>query len=545
MTASQMQARILIVDDETAHLQALCDLLRDHNYETTGFANGIEALAYLRNNTFDLLLTDLMMPGLDGIAMVESARKIDSDLACIVMTGEGSITSAVKAMKVGALDYIIKPFKISAILPVLVRAMETRQLRMANAKLELQLREHTAELVILNQDLEQARMQAEIANRAKSTFLSNMSHELRTPLNAILGFAQILASDSLQTSLDEKKEFAKHIEEAGSHLLTLINEILDLAKVESGAMKLSIEAITLDEIFAECKTMIDPLAQKRGINVSFAENTNLHVSADRIRLKQVLINLLSNAIKYNRQSGTVSVAAHVADDNHICIQVIDTGVGLSSVQLETIFQPFNRLGREVFNEEGTGIGLSLVKNLVEAMEGSIGINSQVGVGSTFWVKFPVTAAGIQYQQPETKAMVYEVVPGEKSSTQKYLLYVEDNPINLKLVAELIRLRSDLVLLTATDGLLGIEQARLHLPDVILMDINLPGIDGIETRRYLLSDPRTAHIPVIAVTANAMPADLENGKTAGFFSYITKPIDIEQFALAVDLALEFAASKKPI
>ncbi|MFZ6732288.1 response regulator [Undibacterium sp. Ji42W] len=542
MTVSQMQARILIVDDETAHMQALCDLLRDHNYETTGFANGIEALAHLRNHTFDLLLTDLMMPDLDGIAMVESARKIDTDLACIVMTGEGSISSAVKAMKVGALDYIIKPFKISAILPVLVRAMETRQLRMANARLEQQLREHTAELVMLNQDLEQARMHAEIANRAKSTFLSNMSHELRTPLNAILGFAQILASDSLQTSLEEKKEFAKHIEEAGSHLLALINEILDLAKVESGAMKLSVEVITLDEVFAECKTMIEPLAQKRGINVGFAENTCLHVNADRIRLKQVLINLLSNAIKYNRQSGSVSVAAFLEDDLHVCIQVTDTGVGLSAVQLETIFQPFNRLGREVFNEEGTGIGLSLVKHLVEAMDGSIGINSQVGAGSTFWVRFPGSVADSHYRKPDIKTMVDETVQSERSSAQKCLLYVEDNPTNLRLVAELIRLRSDLVLLTATDGLLGIEQARSYLPDVILMDINLPGIDGIETMRFLQSDPRTTHIPVIAVTANAMPADLESGKTAGFFSYITKPINIEEFALAVDKALEFAANK---
>lgn len=543
MTLSQMQARILIIDDETAHLQALCDLLRDHNYVTTGFANGIEALACLRSNSFDLLLTDLMMPGIDGIAMVEAARNIDPDLACIVMTGEGSITSAVKAMKVGALDYIIKPFKISSILPVLARAMETRQLRMANAKLELQLREHTIELVALNKDLEQARMQADIANRAKSTFLSNMSHELRTPLNAILGFAQILASSNLQTSLEEKKEFAQHIEEAGSHLLTLINEILDLAKVESGSMKLAVEVITLDDIFAECSTMIEPLAQKRGISVHFEKDTHLLVHADRIRIKQVLINLLSNAIKYNRNNGQVNVVAHVEADNIVCIQVIDTGIGLSAMQLETIFQPFNRLGREVFNEEGTGIGLSLVKHLVEAMQGSIGIQSQVGVGSTFWVKFPGTTSASVDRPPSPREVVYETTVPEKTKKHKSLLYVEDNPTNLRLVAELIRLRADVVLLTATDGLLGIEQARLHLPDVILMDINLPGIDGIETRRFLYDDPRTRHIPVIAVTANAMPADLERGSVAGFFSYITKPIDIEQFGSVIDKAMEFAANRK--
>ena len=503
MSASEMHPRILIVDDEKAHLQALCDLLRDHNYETTGFSSGIDALASLRKDSFDLVLTDLMMPGMDGIAMVESARNIDPDLACIVMTGEGSIASAVKAMKVGALDYVIKPFKISSILPVLARAMETRQLRLENAKLEQQLRIHANELVSLNKDLDQARMQAEIANRAKSTFLSNMSHELRTPLNAILGFAQILASDSLTTTLDEKKEFSRHIEEAGTHLLALINEILDLAKVESGAMKLSVETIALEDVFAECKTMIEPLAHKRGIEVRFDEHTPLHVMADRIRLKQVLINLLSNAIKYNRASGTVNVTCKMEDDGNICIQVIDTGVGLSAKQLETIFQPFNRLGREVFNEEGTGIGLSLVKHLVEAMKGEIGINSQPGLGSTFWIK--IAGGGSQAAQASGKSgeAFYKTAVVDHGGSQKTLVYVEDNPINLKLMAELIRLRSDIHLLTATDGLLGIEQARLYLPDVILMDINLPGIDGIETRRFLRADPRTSHIPVIAVTANAI------------------------------------------
>lgn len=542
MTSSQMHPRILIVDDETAHLQALCDLLSDHNYETAGFSDGFAALATLRSGTFDLLLTDLMMPGMDGIAMVESARSIDPDLACIVMTGEGSIASAVKAMKVGALDYIIKPFKISAILPVLVRAMETRELRLANAKLEHQLRAYTIELVALNKDLELARTQAEIANRAKSTFLSNMSHELRTPLNAILGFAQILASDNLTTTLEEKKEFSQHIEEAGSHLLTLINEILDLAKVESGAMKLAIEEIALDDVLSECKTMIEPLALKRGIVVKFAEHANLHLFADRIRLKQVLINLLSNAIKYNREGGTVSVICGIEDED-VCIKVVDTGVGLSTAQLETIFQPFNRLGREVFNEEGTGIGLSLVKHLVEAMNGHIGIHSQVGAGSTFWIRFAKSGCCSTAVPNTVQSPVDQNPPSRVSDELRSLLYVEDNPTNLRLVSELVRLRSDINLLTAPDGLLGIEQARLYLPDVILMDISLPGIDGIETRRYLRDDPRTAHIPVIAVTANAMSDDIEKGARAGFFRYITKPIDIVQFNSVIDDALQYAARQK--
>ncbi|MES2105707.1 MAG: response regulator [Pseudomonadota bacterium] len=542
MTTPKILPRILIVDDEATHMRALCDVLRDHDYETTGFSSGDAALELLRTATFDLLLTDLMMPGIDGIAMVQAARNIDADLACIIMTGEGTIDSAVRAMKVGALDYIIKPFKVSAILPILARALETRQLRMENAKLELRLREHAAELVVLNRDLELARTQAESANRAKSTFLSNMSHELRTPLNAILGFSQILTSDTLPSTLPEKKEYANDIMQAGTHLLTLINEILDLAKVESGAMTLSMEAVALEDVFQECRTMIEPLANKRGIEVCFAESVGAHVTADRTRLKQVLINLLSNAIKYNRERGTVDVDCPPADAGRVRISVQDTGMGLNATQLEAIFQPFNRLGQEAFDEEGTGIGLALTKRLVEEMQGKISVSSTVGVGSIFQIEF----AACDFIEPRLEELVNKVTPKlndlHGSLPRKTLLCVEDNPANMKLVSELIRLRADLDLLSASDGHRGIELARLHLPQVILMDINLPGIDGIETRQILHNDPRTAHIPVIAITASVMPSDVRKGMAAGFFRYITKPIDIVKFTEAIDSALEFARDR---
>jgi len=312
--------RVLIVDDEEAQMRALCDTLRSYGYQTVGFVSAHAALDARRPGPFDLLLADLMMPEMDGITLVQTARTLDADIACIIMTGEGSIASAVKAMKVGALDYILKPFKLSAIVPVLARALETRQLRMENAMLERQLREHAAELDAVNKHLDLARLQSESASQAKSRFLSNMSHELRTPLNSIIGFAQILASETLPTTPKQKMEFARHVLQSGKHLLTLINEILDLSKVEAGTMALDVEPVVMAEVFDECRTMIEPLANQRGIEMRFPDHANAanaQVLADRIRLKQVLINVLSNAIKYNRKDGTVTASCAQAGPGRV------------------------------------------------------------------------------------------------------------------------------------------------------------------------------------------------------------------------------------
>jgi signal transduction histidine kinase len=318
-----MALRILIVDDELAHMRALCDTLGQRGYQTVGCRSGEAALSVLRGTgvgeaagganqapaegPFQVLLADLMMPGLDGIALVQAARAIDPDLACIIMTGEGTVGSAVQAMQVGALDYILKPFKVSVILPIIARALETRNLRIMNASLELRLREHAVQLVRINEELQVARQQADRANQAKSAFLSNMSHELRTPLNAILGFAQILASEQLPSTPAQKKQFAGNILQASRHLLRLINDILDLAKVESGALTLVTEQVGLSQVLQECRTLVDPLARMRGVELRLSVADGVSVMADRVRLKQVLINLLSNAIKYNREHGTVSV----------------------------------------------------------------------------------------------------------------------------------------------------------------------------------------------------------------------------------------------
>jgi CheY-like chemotaxis protein len=336
-----------------------------------------------------------------------------------------------------------------------------------------------------------------------------------------------------------QKRSIDQILKAGWYLLDLINEILDLALIESGTLTMSNEPISLAEVLSECRAMIEPQARSRGISMSFPEfGAPSFVTADRTRVKQVLINLLFNAIKYNRPNGTVTVECSRAASGAVRIGVRDTGHGLSPEQVDQLFQPFNRLGKESGSEDGTGIGLVVTKRLVTLMGGAIGVTSTLGVGSVFWVEFK-TAAAPQFSLPEAGhiATVRPQVPD--GTPLRTILYVEDNPANLELVGQLIARRSELRMLSAADGTLGIQYARACLPEVILMDINLPGMSGIEAMKILRADPLTAHIPIIALSANAVPRDIERALDAGFFNYITKPIMVSQFMDALDVALIFA------
>ncbi len=389
-------------------------------------------------------------------------------------------------------------------------------------------------------ELNRALAAAEKANRAKSDFLSSMSHELRTPLNAILGFAQLLESGAPAPTPTQKRNI-EQILKAGWYLLELINEILDLALIESGKLTISKEPVSLAEVMVECRAMIEPQARQRGIGMTFPKFESARfVNADRTRIKQVLINILFNAIKYNRPHGTVAVECKLVVPHSIRISVRDTGVGLSPEQLAQLFQPFNRLGQEAGAEEGTGIGLVVTKRLVELMGGTIGADSTVDVGSVFWVEFDLAAAP-QFAALEAGLGVLARTQAPDGTPLRTLLYVEDNPANLELVEQLIARRQDLRLLSAADANLGIEYARTCLPEVILMDINLPGLSGIEAMKMLRADPTTAHIPIIALSANAVPRDIERGLEAGFFDYITKPILVGKFMDAVDAAMMFAKS----
>ena len=403
-----------------------------------------------------------------------------------------------------------------------------------NEELEERVRERTGQLEITNRELGLAMEAAKSANAAKSAFLSSMSHELRTPLNAILGFAQILTSESLPTTLAQKKEFASHVLKAGRHLLTLINEILDLAKVESGTVNLSMEPVALDEILAECRGMVEPMGTPRNIRMLFPGPTGAVLRADRTRLKQVLLNLLSNAVKYNRDMGTVAVDCKHVGPQRVRLSIQDTGHGLSPDQVDSLFQPFNRLGQENGSEEGTGIGLVVTRRLVELMKGAIGVTSSVGVGTVFWIELDATEPVPSIAGKTVRAIgSREPAAGGQSHT---LLYVEDNPANLKLVKEIVLFRPELRLLTAPDAHLGIDMAKAHQPQLILMDINLPGMNGVDALLALRRDPRTSHIPVLALTANAMPRDIEKGLEAGFYRYLTKPINIDEFNEAIDHTL---------
>ena len=407
-----------------------------------------------------------------------------------------------------------------------------------------------AERALLNQalqeknvELESARAAAEKANLAKSDFLSSMSHELRTPLSAILGFAQLIESGTPPPS-DAQKRSTDQILKAGWYLLELINEILDLALIESGKLSLSVEPISLTEVVKECQAMIEPQAQKRGIAVTFSDFDNaLHVLADRTRLKQILINLLSNAIKYNRTGGSVVVDHVQSASGRIRISVRDGGEGLTPDKVMQLFQPFNRLGQETSGEEGTGIGLVVCKRLVELMGGTIGVFSQPGQGSVFWIDLNLTAAAKESLLSDDPSLAppATIQPGAPVFT---LLYVEDNPANLMLVELLLARRADIRLLSARDGQRGVEIARLEHPDVVLMDINLPGISGLQALKMLADDPLTASIPVVALSANAVPRDIQRGLDAGFFRYLTKPIKVNEFMNTLDVAFRFATSKTP-
>jgi PAS domain S-box-containing protein len=389
-----------------------------------------------------------------------------------------------------------------------------------------------------NIELERAKAAAEKANLAKSNFLSSMSHELRSPLNAILGFAQLINSDSPPPSPAQTASIDQ-ILHAGWYLLELINEILDLAQIESGRLALSLEPTSMAEVMFECQAMIEPQGKKRGIGMTFPKlDIPYFVDADRTRLKQVFINLLSNAIKYNQANGTVVVDCTMSTPERIRVSVKDTGAGLAPDMLKQLFQPFNRLGQEQSTEEGTGIGLVMSKRLVEMMGGVIGVESTVGMGSVFWFELnSARAPQLVLDRAEPAINAPALVPN--GAPLRTLLYVEDNPANLTLVEQLIARRPDMRLLSARDGDLGIQLARTRQPEVILMDINLPGISGIEALKILRMDQATAHIPVVALSANAMPRDIEKGLQAGFFRYLTKPIKVKEFMDTLDEALEFA------
>jgi signal transduction histidine kinase len=377
---------------------------------------------------------------------------------------------------------------------------------------------------------EAARREAEEANQAKSDFLSRMSHELRTPLNAILGFSQLL---ELEPLTHEQHDSVDHVLSAGRHLLELINEVLDISRIEAGRLSLSLEPVAVDEVMRETVDLVRPLAQARRIRLEEdVRDPNLYVLADRQRIRQVLLNLLTNAVKYNQEHGSVNVACSPSVDGRLRISVKDTGPGIDAEKISRVFTPFDRLGAEQGEVEGTGLGLALSKALLEAMGGSIGVESTVGVGSTFWVELPRTES-----QFHDDALSGADGAEPALAQARTVLYIEDNVPSAQLMERIFSRWPDIKLISAMQGGLGVELARQHVPDLILLDLHLPDIQGLEVLQKVRSDPSTRNIPVVVTSADATPGQIARLRTAGADEYLTKPLDILKFSEVVRKFLE--------
>jgi signal transduction histidine kinase/ActR/RegA family two-component response regulator len=383
--------------------------------------------------------------------------------------------------------------------------------------------------------LRTAREVAEAASRAKSEFLSRMSHELRTPLNAILGFGQLTELDA-QTA--GQRENADHILKAGRHLLHLINEVLDITGIESGRLHLSVEPVQVSDAVTEVLELMAPLASARKIElrVDSAAVGDRHVRADRQRLKQVLLNLVANAVKYNRDGGSVRVTCEQAGAARLRIAVSDTGPGIVEAKLHRLFTAFDRLGAEQTGVEGTGLGLALSKRLAEAMAGEIGVRTSIGNGSTFWIELPMAESQVSQLGPRDVDAASAPRRSGPRTRKHTILYVEDNLSNLALVQRIMSLRHDIELIPAMQGGLALELARLHRPDLILLDLHLPDIPGEDVLHQLRATPDCRTIPVVVLSADATPGQIDRLLAVGAHAYITKPLEVKQFIGVLDSVL---------
>ena len=398
-----------------------------------------------------------------------------------------------------------------------------------------ELKASQASLASSESALRAAKEAAESANQAKSEFLSNMSHELRTPMNAILGFAQLLRMDRMGGLSRSQRTQVDHILRGGEHLLALINEVLDLARIEAGKLELSLEAVAPARLLDDCLHLVRPLALGRRVRLhdpeALADLPAMQV--DYTRAKQVMLNLLSNAIKYNREGGSVLVTG-TASEGHVRLSVRDTGDGIPQAKHGRVFQPFQRLGKEHGPTEGTGVGLSITKGLVEQMGGRIGFDSEPGSGTVFWVDF-IIAAGHQGDVPGA-AIDSGAMPLDTTSRKATVLYVEDNPANQRLMEFILAELPELRLVCLHSAELALAYVKDELPDLVLMDLNLPGMDGFAALQAIRRDPRASSIPVVAVTANAMEDTERRGLRAGFAGFLTKPVRVDEVLSTVRSAL---------
>ena len=400
-----------------------------------------------------------------------------------------------------------------------------------NADLERKVKERTQELEVVNQKLQESNLELQRANSLKSEFLANMSHELRTPLNAVIGFSELLLDTGSGTLGEDQKDYVADILSSGRHLLELINEILDLSKIEAGKMKLSAEEFEIGPVCEEAMALLRVEAGRKHIEIVLdVEDSALEVRADRNKVKQIMNNLLSNAVKFTHPGGRVTLRTRRVVDR-LAVSVIDTGIGIKDEDQERIFQAFTQVdGSYARRYQGTGLGLTLVKKFVEMHGGSVTLESRFGEGSDFTFTIP----GVLTPRPQAdEASLAEMPEGVTRLTHAaerqgdLILVVEDNPINLKLVRDILK-ASGYRVAESTTGEEALDALKFIRPDLILMDIQLPGMDGLRAARLLRDNPETRDIPVVALTAHVMKGDEVRAKEAGCAGYIPKPIEPGNF-----------------
>jgi len=546
-----MERTILVAEDSATQAEHVRLLLEAEGYRVSLVSNGRDGLERVASAPPDLIISDVVMPEMDGYAFCRAVKSGERTrrIPFVLLTERNSPADIIRGLQVGTDNFITKPFEDAYLLERVKRIFQNLDLRReGHLDVEITLTAGGQQITI-NADKQQmiellfatleqlqreigerrrAEEDADRANRAKSEFLSRMSHELRTPLNAILGFAQLMEIGQLT---DRQRESVDLILQGGHHLLTLINEVLEISRIEAGHLRLSLEPVPVAEIVSAALSLVRPLAIDQAIQLDASlPDDGQHVEADRHRLQQVLLNLLSNAVKYNRPSGTVRVTCEPVGARRLRIRVADSGLGMTPEQMELLFTPFERLGAEQTGVEGTGLGLTLSKHLVEAMGGTMDVESQVGVGSVFSVEFALVAA-----PASSAAVAAAAAPASRPlrTGDASVLYVEDNVSNLRLLERVLAHRPGLKLLAAMQGRLGLDLARRHRPNLILLDLHLPDLSGDDVLQQLRADPATREIPVVIVSADATPGQIDRLLAAGARAYLTKPLDIAKLLTLVD------------